>query len=71
MKIPDYVSRSALTAVIDEWIIGNNAERDRQIMRRRLVDGICLEPLAEEFELSPRQIRYIVQRCEARISQHM
>ena len=71
MKIPDYISRSALTAVIDEWIIGNNGERNRQIMKRRCIDGICLEPLAEEFELSHTQIKAIVRKCEGIILQHI
>lgn len=71
MKIPDYVSRTALCAVIDEWIIGNNGERNRQIMKRRLIDGICIEPLAEEFEMSVRQINDIIRACEARISPHI
>lgn len=71
MKIPEGVSRSQLIAAIDEWIVGNHAERNRMIMKRRLVDGIRLEPLAEEFELSYRQIRYIVQRSEVIIFSHI
>lgn len=38
------------------------SERDWAIMSRRLIDGIHIEPLAEEFELSPRQVCYIVKR---------
>ena len=30
--------------------------RDRQILERRLIDGITFEKLAEEFELSERQV---------------
>lgn len=40
------ISNSALAALIDEWIKG---ERERAILKRRLIDGICYEPLAEEF----------------------
>jgi len=29
---------------------------------RRLIDGICYEPLAEEFDLSVRQMKNIVYR---------
>lgn len=35
-------------ALIDRWIFN---ERDRAILKRRLLDGICFEPLAEEFNL--------------------
>ena len=33
-------------------------ERDRKILYRRLVDGVCFEPLAEEFDMSVRQILF-------------
>lgn len=51
------VSRSELSGLIDEWIL---SERNRNILKRRFLDGICYEPLAEEFNLSARQIRVIV-----------
>lgn len=35
--IPD-LSRSEISHLIDEWIFN---ERDRQIVKRRLLDGIC------------------------------
>lgn len=37
-------------------------ERDRRIMRRKMIDGITYEALAEEEEMSPRGIQYIVAR---------
>lgn len=51
------LSNTELAALIDEWIRG---ERDRQIMKRRLIDCICFEPLAEEFELSVQHTQTIV-----------
>ena len=39
-------------------------ERDRRILKRRLIDGICFEPLAEEFELSVIQAKRIVYRYQ-------
>jgi len=53
------ISNTQLTVLIDEWVKG---ERDRAIMKRRLIDRIRLEPLAEEFELSVRHIATIVQK---------
>ena len=50
-------TNTAVSALIDEHI---HSERDRRILKRRLVDGIMYEPLAEEFELSVRQVKYIV-----------
>ncbi len=68
--IPDNLGRSDLEALIHEWIIGKNAERDRAIYSRRLFDGITFERLAEEFDLSPRQTREIVHKCESRLFRH-
>ena len=63
----DY-SRAELTGAIDEWILN---EKHRAIMKRRLIDGICFEPLAEEFDMSPRQIKRIVYKCEDIVFRHI
>ena len=62
------LSRSQVEHLIDEWIFN---ERDRKILKRRLLDGICYEPLAEEFNLSVRQVKNIVYRSEIRIFKHV
>lgn len=58
------LSRSQWVELIDEWIFN---ERDRNILRRRLLDGICYEPLAEEFGLSVRQVKAIVYKSENKL----
>jgi len=68
MKNKFDLSRSELEHLINEWIF---SERDRAILRRRLLDGICYEPLAEEFELSVRQIKNIVYRGEDKLFKHV
>ena len=65
------VSRTELEQVINEWIIGKNAERDRAILKRRLCDGICYEPLAEEFDLSVRQVRNIIYKQQDKVFIHL
>jgi len=62
------VSRSQLSALIDEWIF---SERDRKILKRRFLDGICYEPLAEEFNLSTRQVKKIVAKGQAVLELHL
>ena len=54
------MTRTELEWLIDDRIIGKNAERDRAIVKRRLIDGVCYEPLAEEFGLSVRWVKNIV-----------
>lgn len=61
------LTKSEIEDLISENIVGKNAERNRAIIRRRLIDGICYEPLAEEFDLSVRQVKNIVYDCEKRI----
>ena len=69
-EIPE-ISRSELVRLINQWIIGSNAERNRKIIKRRLIDGICFEPLAEEFGLSVRYIKTVVYQCEDKIFSHL
>lgn len=67
MNIPDDLTASEINRRIDERIVGRHAERNRRILRRRLIDGICYEPLAEQFDMSVRQIKNIVYAGENRI----
>ena len=58
------LSRTEIEALIDEWI---HNERNRAILKRRLLDGIYYEPLAEEFDLSVRQVKSIVYKAEEKL----
>lgn len=64
-------SKTEIEAGIDEWIVGRNAERNRRILKRRLCDGVTYDTLAEEFELSVRQVKNIVYKCEDRLFAHL
>ncbi len=52
-------TNSQIRELIDEYV---HNERDRALLKRRLIDGICFEPLAEEFNLSVRQTKKIIYR---------
>ena len=56
--------RSEIEYLIDEWI---RNERNRQILKRRLLDGIVYDKLAEEFDLSVRQVKTIVYKEENKL----
>jgi DNA-directed RNA polymerase sigma subunit (sigma70/sigma32) len=49
-------TKTQLNNLIDEWILN---ERGRNILKRRMLDGITYEKLAEEFDLSVTQIKNI------------
>ena len=61
-------TNSQIKTLIDEWV---HSERDRAILYRRLVDGICFEPLAEEFGLSVRHVKTIVYKNEQILFSHL
>lgn len=65
MNVYDYdLSRSDWEHLIEEWVF---SERDRNILKRRLLDGLTYESLAEEFDLSVRQTKNIVYKLEKHI----
>jgi DNA-binding Lrp family transcriptional regulator len=50
---------SELSSRIDENI---HSARNRNIMKRKVIDGITYEQIAEEVNLSPRQVKNIVHK---------
>lgn len=63
----DY-SRSEIETAITEWILN---ERDRAVIRRRLIDGLTYESLAEEFDLSVSQVKRIVYKAQEKVFRHL
>lgn len=54
------MTNEEIRQVIDNYVRGRNAERNRAIIKRRIIDGITLEKLAEEFDMSVSQIKEII-----------
>lgn len=61
-------TNSEVAALIDEYI---HSERDRAILKRRLIDGVLYEALAEEFDLSVRQTKAVVYRGQEAVFRHL
>ena len=62
------MSRTEWEFLIDQFIF---CERDRKILARRLLDGVCFEPLAEEFDLSVQQTKSIVYKGLNAVLKHI
>lgn len=62
------LSNSMIDRLINEWI---HNERDRKILKRRLIDGVYYEELAEEFNLSVRHVKNVVYKGENIIFKHV
>ena len=59
MKHITTLTNSEISERISENI---HSQRDRDIMRLRLIDGLTYEKIAEAVELSPRYIRAICRK---------
>jgi len=62
------LSTIQINHIIDMYV---HSDRDRSIMKRRLIDGLTYERLAEEFALSDRQIKNIVYKNKNKLIKHI
>lgn len=53
---------------IDRYVRG---ERARKILKRRILDEICYEPLAEEFDISVSQLKRILSKAQEQLFRHI
>ena len=63
----DY-SNSEISEIIDEYV---HSERDRALLKRRLIDGLTQERLAEEFDLSVRQVQRLLYKLQDKVLRHL
>lgn len=61
-------TNSQIKELIAEHI---HSSRDRRILYSRLVDGLTFEALGEKFQMSDRQIKTIVYKCEKVLFSHI
>ena len=58
---------SVCNELINQWVF---SEKNRNICKRRLIDGIQYNQLSKEFGISVRQAKYIVYDCCDKIKKH-
>ncbi len=61
-------TNTQIASLIDDYI---HSERDRAILKRRLIDGILYDKLADEFELSERHVKRIVYTSQEILFKHL
>ena len=66
MKIPSDANlpRSAWETLINEWIFN---EEHRAMLKRNLLDGRTYEQIAEEFDLSSRQVASLIPKLQEQL----
>lgn len=62
------LSRSQWESLIDEWVFN---ERDRKLLKRRLLDGVKYEDLADEFDMSVRYVKTVVYKQSEKLFKHL
>lgn len=65
------ISNAEIREIIDNYVRGRNAERNRQLLKRRIIDGVTLEKLAEEYSLSVTQVKDIIRRNLPLVQEHL
>ena len=65
MNLENYnLSRSDWENLIDEWIF---SERDRAMLKRNLLDGRTYEQIAEQFDMSTRQVARLIPKLQEKL----
>ena len=70
MKIPSNIDipRSEWERQIDEWIF---SEEHRLMLKKSLLDGWTYERIAEEFDMSTRQIARTIPKLQNQLFKHI
>lgn len=58
------ITAERIATVIDSFIVGRYAARNRMILKSRFIDGLTYEQLAEMYDLSVSHIKNIVYKNE-------
>lgn len=61
-------SNTDMENAINEYI---HSERDRQILKSRLIDGLTYDELSDKYHLSARRVKTIVYRAQDGLFKHL
>ena len=74
MNLKDYnIPYSGWKLLISEWIIGENAKRDREVLILNLLDGMSLEEISalEHIDITPRQASRVIEKRLPEVISHI
>lgn len=55
-----HYSKSELEFLIDEWVVGLNANRNKKIIEDKLINGLTMEQIAEKHGLSITRTKTVI-----------
>ena len=61
-------TNSRIRELIGEYI---HSDRDRDLLVKRLIDGHTFERLAEEFDMSDRQVKRVIYKLQEQLFKHI
>ena len=59
--------KSELEYLINEWVIGRNATRNKKIIRDRLIHGMTIFQVAAKYDLSETRTKTIIRTFKRQI----
>lgn len=60
-------SKSELEHLINEWVIGRNATRNRKIIRDKLIHGMTIFQVATKYDLSETRTKTVIRTFKRQI----
>ena len=77
MKIKDFnkvcfnIPNSEVEKAIDEYVKGFKADRNKVMLKEKLLSGMTYEEIAELHDMSVRQVKYIISNTAQMIVPHL
>ncbi len=59
--------KSELEHLIEEWVIGRNARRNKRIIRDKLIHGMTIPQVAAKYKLSETRTKTVIRTFRRKI----
>ena len=60
-------TRSEIETLIDEYVIGLNCKRNREIIRDKLFEGMKIHEIAEKHGLSETRVKTVIRTFKRKV----
>lgn len=60
-------SKSELEHLINEWVVGRNAARNKKIIRDKLIHGMTIFQVANKYDLSETRTKTVIRTFKRHI----
>lgn len=59
--------KSELEHLIEEWVVGRNARRNKKIIRDKLIHGMTIPQVAAKYKLSETRTKTVIRTFRRKI----